>query len=135
MLSFTVYGTPKPQGSMRAFMPKGWNRPVLTSDNAKLKPWRQQITLTANTFRAMVTDASFQGPQVLVLRFYFAKPASAKKRQFVTVKPDLDKLQRAVLDACTGVLWRDDSQVIEIKATKHYGLPERVEIDVASMLS
>src|ERR1700693_1389314 len=46
-ISFTVYGKPEPQGSTRAFIPKGWNRAVITSDNAELKPWRQQITRTA----------------------------------------------------------------------------------------
>ena len=33
-------------------------------------------------------------------------------------KPDLDKLVRAILDAGSGVAWRDDSQVISITATK-----------------
>jgi Holliday junction resolvase RusA-like endonuclease len=35
----------------------------------------------------------------------------------------LDKLTRAVLDALTFVVFADDSQVIEILATKDYGAP------------
>lgn len=35
-------------------------------------------------------------------------------------KPDVDKLERAVLDALTGVLWADDSQVVVLSADKVY---------------
>ena len=35
-------------------------------------------------------------------------------------KPDVDKLSRAVLDALTGVLWADDSQVVILSAVKVY---------------
>lgn len=35
-------------------------------------------------------------------------------------KPDVDKLERAVLDALTGVLWADDSQVVMLSADKVY---------------
>lgn len=34
--------------------------------------------------------------------------------------PDLDKLVRAIQDALTKVVWRDDSQVNKITAEKHY---------------
>ena len=37
-----------------------------------------------------------------------------------TVKPDLTKLLRAVEDALTGVVWRDDSQIIHQAVTKEY---------------
>src|SRR5580693_4611109 len=45
--SFTVFGVAQPQGSTRAFIPRGWTRAVITTDNAKLKPWRQELTQTA----------------------------------------------------------------------------------------
>ena len=38
----------------------------------------------------------------------------------VTTKPDVDKLARAALDALTGVLWADDSQVVSLHAQKEY---------------
>jgi Holliday junction resolvase RusA-like endonuclease len=38
-----------------------------------------------------------------------------------TTMPDLDKLTRCVLDACTDAgLWRDDSQVIYLVTAKRY---------------
>jgi Holliday junction resolvase RusA-like endonuclease len=45
--------------------------------------------------------------------------ASAPK--FVAVKPDVDKLIRAVLDALTDAgVFRDDSRVVQVSATKIY---------------
>lgn len=64
------------------------------------------------------------------LEFYFNKPKSAKKRVHVVVKPDIDKLARAILDAGTGILYGDDSQVVSLSASKRYGGPERVEIQM-----
>jgi Holliday junction resolvase RusA-like endonuclease len=41
--------------------------------------------------------------------------------------PDLDKLQRSTLDALTGVLFKDDSQVCRILAMKCYCLEGELE--------
>ena len=82
-LLFTVYGVPIPQGSMKAFTPKGWTRPILTSDNKKTKPWRQEVA-----------GAALEAMQ----RYGFEKPQSTKKSVVAkTTKPDLDKLARSLL--------------------------------------
>jgi Holliday junction resolvase RusA-like endonuclease len=125
MIEFTVFGHPEPQGSTRAFIPKGWKRPIITTANPKMKPWRQQISGAAFD---LVGDV-LEGPVSLTLQFFLAKPPSApKKRWAPEVKPDLDKLVRAVEDALTGILYKDDAQIVQVSATKAYGLPERVEI-------
>jgi Holliday junction resolvase RusA-like endonuclease len=135
-ISFTCYGHPEPQGSTRAFVPKGWTRPVITSDNPKVKPWRQQISGVAmDAFAAarggLVEPFAKELPVCVQLYFFIEKPASvAKKRTQPTVKPDVDKLVRSVLDALTGVAFVDDSQVCAVFATKAYGIPERVEVVV-----
>ena len=131
MLSFTVLGYPEPQGSIKAFMPKGAKFPTLTSDNADLKPWRQNVGTTALLAGRDAGFAVSSEAIDLTLAFYFAKPASASKRiiQKIT-RPDLDKLTRSILDALKGIVYRDDSQVVAIDCTKEFGLPERVEIRV-----
>lgn len=118
-VSFFVPGIPQPQGSVRAFMPKGCPRPVLTSDNPKLKAWRKLIAMHArNAWANVMTDE----PVVVHLTFTFRRPksASVRKRPAMTVRPDLDKLARGVLDAMTGVVWRDDSQVTVLCCSKAY---------------
>lgn len=129
MIQFTVYGKPVPQGSSKAFYVKALGRAVITSDNKRLKPWRQQITDTAMAQAGEAIEDS--RPVEVLLEFYFARPKSAKKRVGMTVKPDIDKLIRAILDGITGVLFRDDSQVVSVIASKHYDDLERVEISVA----
>lgn len=74
------------------------------------------------------------GPISVTLVFFFRRPHGAPKARIGhTVKPDLDKLIRAILDALKGILYKDDAQVIHVQASKHYALPERVEIEVEEM--
>lgn len=129
IFKFTVLGRAEPQGSMKAFMIKG--KPVLTSDNAKMKPWRQQVGWVALEARGGSEMAPRGIPVALEVIFYFRKPTGTSHRQFrPTKKPDLDKLCRALCDALKGVLYEDDSQITGLIAQKHFGLPERAEVIV-----
>ena len=38
-------------------------------------------------------------------------------------RPDIDKHCRACLDSLTGIVWRDDAQVVRLEASKDYGIP------------
>jgi len=133
MLTFTVFGHPEPQGSTKAFIPKGWNRAIITSDNKKTKPWRQEIAGAALSAMQSqgVTMLEREHPVHVRVEFYFAKPKSTKKSVIAKVtKPDGDKLERSVWDALTGIAFEDDSQVVEWSGGKYFGTPERVEITV-----
>jgi len=35
-------------------------------------------------------------------------------------RPDIDNLQKTIFDALNGVLWRDDSQIVQLQARKFY---------------
>lgn len=136
-IKFTVYGKPEPQGSTRAFIPKGWVRPIITSTNKALKPYRQEVSRTAlEACQAIASVLLFakHEPAELSVRFYFSRPPSIpKKRSAHVVKPDLDKLVRAVKDALKGIVYQDDSQVVKLDAKKEYGAPERTEITVRAL--
>ncbi len=73
-------------------------------------------------------------PCEMSAKFYFNRPPSIpKKRTAHVVKPDADKLVRAVTDSMTGIVFADDAQVVRVIAEKHYGSPERTEITVKAI--
>jgi crossover junction endodeoxyribonuclease RusA len=136
-MKFTVYGQPIPQGSMRAFMPKRGKFPIVTADNAKTKPWRQEIAGVAQNTLQSNREVSWgaEFPLRVAIDFFFDRPKSLKKSIMDKVtKPDLDKLARSVLDALTGICFHDDSQVIDLHVTKNFGSPARAEIMVEEAL-
>lgn len=118
----TVYGIPQTQGSSKAFIVKG--RPIITSANNNLKPWREAVRSTL-VDAAGATWEPYQGPVIVRIRFLLPKPASApkKRRTWPTGarSGDIDKLVRACFDAATDAgIWRDDSQATQIHASKDY---------------
>jgi Holliday junction resolvase RusA-like endonuclease len=133
ILSFTVKGTAAPQGSKNGFVSKG--RVVLVEASKNLKPWRDQVTYEAwisAKEQGWVMMGKDQDAHISVL-FRFAKPKSVKRNKH-TVRPDLDKLVRGILDGITqtNVIWADDSQVISIFIAKEYGAEAETLIEVAA---
>lgn len=63
----------------------------------------------------------------------FLRPKSGpgRKRPHHTVKPDIDNIAKAILDCCTGLLWKDDVQVVALNVEKAYGDRERIELAVS----
>jgi len=126
----TVFGLPQPKGSTRAF--KCGPRIVVTSDNSSLAKWEAAIRTEAQ--RVVAEDPRlFDGPVALELIFALPRPASVSRRTrpLPTTRPDLSKLIRAAEDPLTGVLWRDDAQVVSVYARKIYtDGPAKAEIVV-----
>lgn len=134
-LTFFVPGIPVPKGSMKAFIPKGWNRAVLTNDNPKSKPWASVISLTAAMEASNIEWKMIELYAIAVqLVFYMPRPrghyGSGKNvgvlKQsaplYPAKKPDIDKLSRLVLDALTGIVWKDDGQVGKLAADKRFAI-------------
>lgn len=57
-----------------------------------------------------------------------AKRARALEGQEHPGKPDLDNVAKSILDACNGLVYVDDSQVIRISGSKGYDAVPRVEV-------
>lgn len=117
-----VPGTPRPQGSHRAFVVKGFARVV--EDNKKTNPWRADIHAATRAVTGPVIVYPTE-PVALVLVFVMPRRAAEPKR--VTPahvrKPDVDKLARAVLDALAGLIYTQDQQVTDLHAHKRTALP------------
>lgn len=111
-LDLFVPGRPAAQGSKRHV---GGGR--LVEQSKAVAPWRTAVAWhVAQTF----TQAPLDGPLVLAVEFVMPRPAATPKRSTPPAikRPDLDKLIRAVDDALSGVIWRDDSQVVRVDARK-----------------
>lgn len=119
-LSFFVAGNPVPKGSFRAFNNGG--RPVITNNNPRTKDWEMRIAHEAQVaISATMLNEIIDSAVRVSMDFYMERPKSLKKSVEHNIKrPDLDKLVRAALDGITGVLINDDSQVVELRATKNY---------------
>lgn len=62
----------------------------------------------------------FRGPVSVSFNFHLIKPKSAPKKKVIypIKRPDLDKLIRAGMDALTGTIVIDDSQITYVDARK-----------------
>jgi crossover junction endodeoxyribonuclease RusA len=123
--AFFVRGRPVPQGSMKFVRPGV----MIHSRSQDLALWRADIARNAELFGFKPIASAVK----VELDFVMSKPKSAK-RAFPSVKPDLDKLIRAVLDGLTGVAFEDDSQVILIQSSKTYGENQGVWIRIEQIL-
>lgn len=131
MTTFTVVGTPKPQGSKRAYINRRTGKPVLTeSAGAPLKDWRTDVQQAA--IRAQGVLPPLDGPVRVTLRFALTRPKSHPKTRetWPTTRPDIDKLTRAVLDSVTHICFNDDSQVTDLLVFKQWGDPPGVTVIV-----
>jgi len=132
IIKFDVAGKPVPRGSKRAFpiRRKDGSLGVAVSDNTGER---------GRLWMAMVQEAARSAlpsgwvprsePIRLFIVFRFRRPKAhyttrgavkSSAPAYPTVKPDLTKLLRAVEDALTGVVWRDDSQIIYQAVVKEY---------------
>lgn len=139
MISFFVPGLTRPKGSKRAFALKSQGAytgrvALVESAGGPLKAWERQISLIAAAQR-IGSNGLLDGPIKLTLDFVLLRPASHPKRRktWPIARPDYDKLARSATDALTGIIWRDDSQVVEAHIRKDYGDPPGVRITVETI--
>ena len=124
-----VPGVPAPQGSKRAFVRGG--RPVVVDDNKpRLNDWRAAVAQAASD--EMGDAPLLDGAVSMTVLFDLPRPKShmgtgrnagvvkASAPEFHNQKPDLDKLTRAVCDAMSGIVYRDDSQIVSLVVQKRW---------------
>ena len=126
-LEFRALGDPVPKGSWRVVPRRGGGAPVFlpSAGDKRARTWTDLVRGFAFIARdgARREGGSWPAPRDvaiwLSLEFRLRRPASVD-RALPTTKPDRDKLERAVCDALTGVLWVDDCQVVDGPVRKLY---------------
>lgn len=83
--------------------------------------WREAVRVYADMNRSEHWPILKPWPVRISLEFRKIKPKGVPRwQQWWTTKPDRDNLDKAVLDALTGVVFEDDSQVVGGEITKIY---------------
>ena len=77
------------------------------------------------------------GPLTAILEFHFIPPKSwSKKKKSAAfdhaIKPDLDNLEKSVLDALEGICFENDSQICRKSSSKRYGSTDQIIVTILS---
>ena len=135
-VTFTVYGVPSPQGSLRA-MPlgaKAGGRAIIVQGGTKesrerLLSWRDSCGAAARA--ALAGQPALAVACAVVVAFYLPRPKSAPKSViYPAKKPDLDKLVRSLMDALSQVAFIDDALVVDVMACKRFAIDREPGADV-----
>jgi crossover junction endodeoxyribonuclease RusA len=136
-LAFTVYGVPLTKGNHRAIRVKGMKFPIVTESNRAVASWQQLVSEGASHAIARCPEgerALLSAGVRVSIAFYLPRPRKFSKRGVFVhhlTKPDIDRLERAILDALTAVAFHDDKQVTEVVKGKYYAgvdAPARVDV-------
>ena len=106
---------------------KSFGRPGARTDEPDQKAFKQHV---ANFVAAIVTEAT-KYPVRLVLTFVSERPKSLPKRpttKYPTpwawiTKPDATNMAKLAEDAVNGIVFADDSQVVDLVVHKRFGKP------------
>lgn len=113
-ITITIGGVPVPQGS-KSIVRRGGKAWMIDANADKLKLWRGKVANEADI------GLTFDAPVCVGYVFVFPRP---KRPKFLrhAVKPDIDKLMRAINDGLVdGGLLSDDSRITAVAfAEKRY---------------
>jgi Holliday junction resolvase RusA-like endonuclease len=137
MIKITIPGEAVPQGRPRFSTRGGFPRAY---DPAKSREFKSYVRLLAA--QAMNGAPPIEGAVSLVVVIYRAIPKSFSKRKrhlalegevLPVTKSDLDNVVKSLTDAITGVIFRDDAQIVDLHACKLYDNTPRTEIQIAEV--
>ena len=136
MIHFKIDGRAQPQGRPRAVrMGAG----VRMYDPPKSKAYKQMVSAKVRSYMKINGIQTITEPLAVHLNFYFTPPKSYSKKKLKLIEEgklhytksvDADNLAKGVLDACNKILFKDDSQIVELNITKQYGKEDCVEVSL-----
>lgn len=158
MFGFEVFGEPKGKGSPDyhglkrkdgsiVCRPNG-NPVVVVHEPKDSVAWQAAVAQAALQARSRAKLGVLLGPIAVTIRTYRARNKGdfgtgrnaglikASAPRWPSQRPDADKLARNALDGMTGVVYRDDGQVVQLICQKLYaGLGERegLVVEVATL--
>lgn len=135
-----VYGKPAGSGSKTAYRtPKG--KMIVTPASKYQKPWQEAVkwSFLQSEYAKMIplteplaVDITFILPRS---KSHFGTGKNAGKLKisapmYPATRPDIEKLARSTNDALTGLVWKDDSQIVSLILQKIYGDRSGARIEI-----
>ena len=132
---YTFEITPVPQGRPR-FVKRGAF--VQTYDPKTSKEFKQTLKKLAIQQSPTLSESALEVSIVFYMSIPKSKPKkwrerAARNEEKCTVHKDLDNLAKSVLDALTGAMWKDDSQIVTLKLYKVYSDEPKIELEVTEV--
>lgn len=123
--------------------PVGKGRPRVTTRGGFARAYTPRRTADyessiVGAYNAQIASKyKLSGPIEANIKAFFKLPSSISKKEKNlllsntikhTHKPDIDNIEKSVLDALNGYAYEDDSQIVKLSAEKFYSENPRVEL-------
>jgi Holliday junction resolvase RusA-like endonuclease len=95
------------------------------------------MLLIAASVREQYDGPPLDCPLSLLIRAYRTRPKSRPRDEWADTKPDADNIHKLITDALEGVLWVNDSRIVDTRCMKKFapeGTPGWIEIEVSDSL-
>lgn len=137
MIRFEVLGEPKGKGRPRF---RSFGKFVQTYSDSNTVAYENLVRLS---YQNMCTESYLEGqPLYAVIKIYQGIPKSVSKKKAQdmlngltrpTKKPDVDNVLKSIFDGLNGVAYKDDTQIVQVTASKRYADEARVEIELGTL--
>lgn len=128
-VTFSIWGAPRGKGRPRM------TRSGHTYTDARTRAYETAVKIEATA--AMRGRRPFAKGCVVLLEAIFEPPKSLSRKKRVALlgtpvmkKPDIDNIEKSVIDGMNGTIFYDDSQVWATFGVKRYGETSRVDVKV-----
>lgn len=135
--TFTVPGNVRPKGRPRLSFKDGVRRAWIPRANTDYQNVVRQAAL-----QALGPNAPLEGAVRVDVTMWRQPPARASKAELAKMlsgqlvpisRPDIDNVLKAVSDALTGAVIRDDAQISDLIGRKRYGSEARIDVSVSQV--
>lgn len=91
---------------------------------------------------AMAGEPPIAGPVEMIVHVRLPVPKSWSKGKRASAeqggtrpigKPDADNYAKNLMDACNGIVWLDDAQVVDLRCVKYYAAEPCVTVEVSAV--
>lgn len=136
----SVFGKPAGSGSKTAFRtPKG--RMIVAPASKYQKPWQEAVkwSFLQSEYAQMIPLTCPLAVDIIFTfvrsKTHFGTGKNAKKLKmsapaYPAKRPDIEKIARSTNDALTGLVWADDSQIVQLTLQKIYGDRSSARIEI-----